>query len=162
MATGEDSPHAIMARLAEQLGDDRRAVKAYQALLAHDHTAVEPARRLATLAEKLKDESAAADAYARIVELDPFDARAHTGLGRIALARQDAATAEREFKAALAAGPADKAAAHCDLGETYLQRKRPADAKREALAALEIAPMFERAQELLLKAIRGPSEGGSR
>jgi tetratricopeptide (TPR) repeat protein len=162
MATGEDSPHAIMARLAEQLGDDRRAVKAYQSLLAHDHTAVEPARRLATLAEKLKDELAAADAYARIVELDPFDAQAHTGFGRIALAREDAATAEREFKAALAAGPADKAAAHCDLGETYLQRKRPADAKREALAALEIAPMFERAQELLLKAIRGPSEGGSR
>jgi tetratricopeptide (TPR) repeat protein len=162
MATGDDSPHAIMARLAEQLGDERRAVKEYQALLVHDHTAVEPARRLATLADKLSDQGAASVAYARIVELDPFDARAHTGLGRIALARQDAATAEREFKAALAAGPADKAEAHCDLAETYLLRRRPADAKREALAALEIAPMFERAQELLLKSIRAPSEGGSR
>ena len=96
------------------------------------------------------------------MSLDPFDAQAHTGLGRIALRRQDGALAEREFKAALAASPADKAAAHCDLGEAYLLRKRPQDAKREALAALEIAPMFERAQELLLKVIRAPSEGGSR
>jgi tetratricopeptide (TPR) repeat protein len=104
----------------------------------------------------------AAVAYERIVSLDPFDAQAHTGLGRLALQRLDAATAEREFRAALAAGPADKAAAHVDLGETYLLRKRLPEAKREALAALEIAPTFERAQELLLKAIRPPSEGGAR
>lgn len=162
MAIGDDSPHAIMARLAEQLGDDARAIREYQALLAHDHAAIEPARRLATLAEKLKDEAAAAIAYDRIVSLDPFDAQAHTGLGRIALGRQDAVVAEREFKAALAASPADKAAAHCDLGEAYLLRRRTQDAKREALAALEIAPMFERAQELLLKVIRAPSEGGAR
>jgi tetratricopeptide (TPR) repeat protein len=162
VAIGEDSPHAIMARLAEQIGDEARAVKEYQARLAHDHAALEPARRLATLAEKLKDEAAALLALQRIVALDPYDAPAHTALGRLALGRQDAATAEREFKAALAAGPADKAAAHCDLGEVYLFRKRLPDAKREALAALEIAPTFERAQELLLKTIRGPSDGGSR
>jgi tetratricopeptide (TPR) repeat protein len=161
MATGDDSPHAIMARLAEQLGDDARAAKEYRALLAHDHTAVEPARRLATLADKLKDDEVAKVALSRVVELDPFDAQAHTGLGRLALARQDAAVAEREFKAAIAAGPADKAAAHCDLGETYLLRNRLPDAKREALAALEIAPMFERAQDLLLKTIK-PAGGGAR
>ena len=41
-----------MAGLAEKLGDLPRAMQAYRALLAHDHTAVEPARRLALLAEK--------------------------------------------------------------------------------------------------------------
>jgi tetratricopeptide (TPR) repeat protein len=151
-----------MARLAEQLGDDARAAKEYLALLAHDHTAIDPARRLATLAEKLKDQAAAIVAYERIASLDPFDAQAHTGLGRLALQRQDAAIAEREFRAALASGPADKAAAHVDLGETYFLRNRLPEAKKEALAALEIAPTFERAQELLLKAIRPPSEGGAR
>jgi tetratricopeptide (TPR) repeat protein len=162
MAIGDDSPHAVMARLAEQLGDEARAAKEYQALLAHDHTAIDPARRLATLADKLKDDALATLAYDRITSLDPFDAQAHTGLGRLALKRQDAATAEREFKAALAAGPSDKAAAHVDLGETYVLRKRFTEAKREALAALEIAPTFERAQELLLKAIKPPSGGGFR
>ena len=37
----------------------------------------------------------------------------------------------------------------------YVVAGRAAEAKREALAALEIAPSFERAQELLLKAIDG-------
>ena len=98
-------------------------------------------------------------AIERIVALDPFDAEGHTGLGRIALKRRDAQVATREFKAALALGPADRAGAHCDLGETYLLAGRLADAKREALAALEIAPTFERAQDLLLRAVDKTSAG---
>jgi tetratricopeptide (TPR) repeat protein len=155
MAIGENSPHALMGRLAEQLGDAPRAIREYRALLAHDHTAIEPARRLAALAAKTQNEEALSLANDRIVELDPFDAEAHTGLGRLAMQRKDAATAVREFKVALAVGPADRAAAHCDLGESYLLAGRPADAKREALAALEIAPSFERAQDLLLKVVDG-------
>jgi tetratricopeptide (TPR) repeat protein len=153
MATGDDSPHALMARLAATLGDAPRAMTEYQTLLTHDHTAVEPARELAALAEKAGDDKALAFAWERIVALDPFDAEAHTGLGRLALKRSDAAVAAREFRAALLTGPADKAAAHCDLGESYLLAGRTADAKKEALAALEIAPTFDRAQELLLKVV---------
>jgi tetratricopeptide (TPR) repeat protein len=151
-----------MGRLAEELGDGPRAIKEYQALLAHDHTALEPARRLAALASKATDEKALAVAYERIVELDPFDADGHTGLGRLALKRRDAGTAVRELKVALAIGPADRASAHCDLGEGYLLAGRPADAKREALAALEIAPSFERAQGLLLKVVDGGSPASGR
>ena len=72
-------------------------------------------------------------------------------LGRLLLAAKDTAGATLEFRAALAAGPVDRAAAHADLGESYLLAGRRAEARREALKALEIAPTFERAQELLLK-----------
>jgi Tfp pilus assembly protein PilF len=157
MAIGEGNPRAVMARLAEKLGDHARAMAEYRAWLAHDHAAVDPARRLAELAEKAKDPETAAIAYERVVSIDPYDAQAHTGLGRIALARKDWTTATRELKAALAIGPADKAAAHTDLADAYLLAGKPADAKREALAALEIAPSFERAQDLLLKAIDAPA-----
>ena len=159
MATGDDSPHALMGALAEKLGDTARAIKEYQALLVQDHTAIEPARRLAALAAKAQDEKALAAAHDRIVEIDPFDAQGHTGLGRLALKSGNALLAMREFKAALAVGPADLASAHCDLGESYLAAGRLADAKREVLAALEIAPSFERAQDLLLKIVDG--RGGS-
>lgn len=153
MATGEDSPHAVAGRLAEKLGDLPRAIAAYRQLLAHDHAAVVPARRLAELAEKAGDTAAATLAFERIVALDPFDAQAHAGAGRLALARRDPAVATRELKAALVAGVQDKASVHCDLGESHLLAGRAADAKREALAALEIAPSFERAQDLLLRAV---------
>jgi tetratricopeptide (TPR) repeat protein len=155
MATGPDSPHAIMAALAEKLGDVPRAIREYRALLAHDHNAIDAARRLTELATKANDQAALALASDRVVELDPFDASGHTGLGRVAMQTRDAAVAIREFTVALAIGPADRASAHSDLAESYLLAGRAADAKREALAALEIAPSFERAQELLLKAIDG-------
>jgi tetratricopeptide (TPR) repeat protein len=162
MATGEASPHALMAELAGQLGDEARALQEYKSLLAHDHTAVDPARKLAALAEKLGQPDTAAYAYERIVALDPSDAAAHTGLGRLALKKNQTDLAVREFTAALALGPADRASAHCDLGEALLARGLMAEAKREALAALEIAPTFERAQELLLKAIQSKSPAGPR
>jgi cellulose synthase operon protein C len=160
VATGDESPHALMAQLAEQLGDNERAVREYQKLLAQDHTALEPARRLAALGDKLANADAAAVGYERIVELDPYDPAAHSGLGRLAMKKKQAETAVREFKAAIALRPTDRAAAFCDLGEAYLSLGKAADAKREALAALELAPTYERAQELLLKAIQAASGDG--
>ena len=154
-AIGDESPHAVMAGLAEKLGDRPRALKEYEALLAIDHTNVEAARKLWTVADAAGDERLMTLAISRVVSLDPFDATAHSGWGRLALKRRDVDVALREFRAALQSGATDKAAAHCDLGESYLLAGKTADAKREALAALEIAPTFERAQELLLNAIGG-------
>ena len=159
MAIGDNSPHALMAALAEKLGDVPRAIREYQARLAHDHAAIEPARALAIAAEKAGDERAAALAYERMVALDPFDSSAHTGSGRLALKKRDAAVAAREFRAALITGATDKASAHCDLGESYLLAGKVVEAKREALAALEIAPTFERAQDLLLKIVERNTGG---
>jgi tetratricopeptide (TPR) repeat protein len=152
-AIGPESPHAIMAGLAEKLGDKERARREYEAIVAIDHTNVEAARKLAALGKETKDARASSLGLDRVVALDPFDADAHSALGRVALAGKDTPTAVREFRAALQASPADKAAAHTDLGEAYLAAGRPEDAKKEALAALEIAPTFDRAQELLLNAI---------
>ena len=155
VATGENSPNAIIGRLAEKLGDTPRAIKAYRALIEHDHAAVEPARRLSALAEKAGDEAMQRFALERVVALDPFDAAAHLGSGRLALKGKNGAIAAREFKVALMTNVPDKAGAHCDLAEAYLLTGRTADAKKEALAALEIAPTFERAQDLLLRAVEG-------
>jgi cellulose synthase operon protein C len=164
VTSGEDTPHAIMARLAEQLGDTSRAIAEYKAVLAQDHTTVEAARRLAALVDKSPSPSTETLtlAYSRIVAIDPFDPAGHGGLGRLAVAANDAPTAVREFKAALAMGPTDRAGAHCDLAEALLLASRPSEAKAEALAALEIAPSYDRAQELLLRAIQGVGPAGAR
>jgi tetratricopeptide (TPR) repeat protein len=154
-AIGPESPHLLMAALAEKLNDRPRSIKEYEALIAADHTNVEAARKMAALAQAAGDERAMGVALTRVVALDPFDASAHTGWGRLALKQRDTAVATREFRAALQTGATDKAAAHCDLGESYLLAGLRAEAKKEALAALEIAPSFERAQELLLNAVGG-------
>jgi len=154
-AIGSESPHAVMAELAMKLGDKPRAMKEYELFLDSDHTNIEGARRLLQIAQGASDDAALTYALTRIVALDPFDASAHVGWGRLALKRKEAATAVREFRAALASGAPDKAATHCDLGESYLLAGQKTEAKKEALAAMEIAPSYERAQELLLNASGG-------
>ncbi|MGH9313971.1 MAG: hypothetical protein ACRD1S_12350, partial [Vicinamibacterales bacterium] len=138
---------------ADAAGDRARALAELETLLAHDHTDVEAPRKLLTMAEAAREERRLALASERVAMLDPFDAAPHRTLGRLALDRRDADVAVREFRAALAAGPVDRAGAHCDLGESYFLAGRTTEAKREALLALEIAPTFERAQDLLLKTV---------
>jgi len=154
-AAGPDSPRAQLAALAELQGDHARAIQELQGLLEVDHANVDAARQLLSIADRNGDARAAALAAARVVALDPFDSAAHTALGRAALGQEDHRLAAREFRVALETGPADAAAAHCDLGEAYFAAGKPLDAKREALASLEVAPLFERAQDLLLKTVEG-------
>jgi len=157
-ATGPESPHALIAAIAEEKGDTARAIQALEALVKVDHQDVESARRLASLIAPLGDIARSAAAYERVVALDPFDGAAQTSLGRLALQRRDAESAVRAFKVALAAGPADRAAAHLDLAEAYVLSGQLPEAKRQTLYSLEIAPSFEKAQELLLKLVDGQVE----
>jgi tetratricopeptide (TPR) repeat protein len=154
-ATGEDSPRARIARLAIEKGDSARAVAALEGTLQREGANVEAARQLAGLLDGAQQPALAAQAWARVAELDPFDANAAAVLGRRALHASDAEQAARWFRAALAAGPADRAAAYCDLAESYLGIGQPALAKRQVLAALENAPMYARAQDLLLAIVDG-------
>ena len=92
-------------------------------------------------------------AYDRVIGIDPFDPVSHQAVGRMALARGEIDRAILEFQVALAVGPVDRVGVHCDLAESLLLAGQADAAKREALSALEIAPIYERAQELLLRAI---------
>ena len=154
-ATGIESPRGVMARIAQELGDRERAMLEFERLLEYDATSIEAVRELAALAEETGDEARMALAYDRIIGIDPFDSVPHQAVGRMALAQGDIDRATLEFEIALAVGPVDRVAAHCDLAESYLIAGDFAAAKREVLSALELAPTYERAQELLLRAVEG-------
>jgi len=152
-ATGDASPHLRLANLAMKQGDRAGARAALLGALDADYANVAIARRLAAMADEDKDAAASRAAWARIIEIDPFDPAAHAHEGRAAMADGRFDAAEREFRAAIAAGAVNLPDAHTDLGEALLQLGRTDDARRHAVRALENAPTFERAQRLLLKAI---------
>jgi tetratricopeptide (TPR) repeat protein len=154
-ATGPESPQAQIVEVAMKLGDKARAVRALEALTAQDHTDVESARQLVGLLDLASDRDRLRTALQRVVAVDPFDAAAHTALGRLAMEDGRGADAVRAFRVALAGGAMDRAAAHVDLAEGLLLTGARDQARKEALAALEIAPTYERAQELLLKLVEG-------
>jgi tetratricopeptide (TPR) repeat protein len=155
VAGGMGSAHEQMAAIALERKDRPRAITALTALVAVDFNNVEAARQLASLLRQsnVEDPAKLLPVYQRIAAIDPFDADAHTMLGRFALQRNEADTAAREFRAVLALGPVDRAAAHTDLAESYFKGGKRTEAKKQTLAALEIAPSYERAQDLLLKLV---------
>ena len=157
LATGFESPHGLLARIAQEQGDRERAMRHLESLLEHDETSLEAVRLLAALAEETSDEERMREAYERLLEIDPFDPIPHQALGRLAMAGGRHDVANREFDVALALGPVDRVVAHSDYAESLLAAGDADGARRQALAALEIAPTYERAQELLLEALeRGP------
>jgi tetratricopeptide (TPR) repeat protein len=153
VATGEDSPNLQIAELSLERKDRARAIPALQAVLAADFDNVVAARKLATAMREdgITDPARTRPVYDRIAAIDPFDADVHATLGRLAMQRDDAETAIREFRAVIALKPVDQAAAFTDLAEGYFKGGRRAEARKQTLAALEIAPSYERAQDLLLK-----------
>jgi Flp pilus assembly protein TadD len=122
-------------------------------LLTYDHANVNGARKLAMLATGPDAVDDRDFALRLVADLDPFDAAAHTQLGRRLLEKGDNAAALIEFQAALAGGPANLAEAHTDSAEALLKLGRRDEARRSALLALKEAPTFARAQDLLLAAM---------
>jgi cellulose synthase operon protein C len=156
-AHGADSPHVQMAAIAMEKKDRARAISELTTVVATDFDNLDAARQLSALLRQTNVDDAARlrPVYERITALDPFDAEAHSTLGRLAMQRNEAAVASREFRTVVALGPVDRAAAYTDLAESYFKEGKRADAKKQTLAALEIAPTYERAQELLLKLVDG-------
>jgi Flp pilus assembly protein TadD len=152
-ATGDGSPHALLAQLAMQQGDQAGARAHLRALLAYDHTNIDAARKLAQLgaeAKALDDENVG---LRLVADLNPFDPDVHGTLGARELAKGALQSALLEFRAALALGPVNLAVAHTDVADVLLRMNRKDEAKREALLALQEAPTYARAQDILLAAI---------
>jgi tetratricopeptide (TPR) repeat protein len=152
-ATGDDSPHAQLALIALEKKDRQRAINELTELMNVDFENLPATQRLAALLREanVTDPARTRPVYERIVALDPYDGEARSALGRVAMQRNDAEFAAREFRTVLALKPIDPAVTHTDLAESYLKAGKRDDAKRQALAALEIAPSYARAQDLLLQ-----------
>lgn len=154
--TGAEGPRRLLADIARNQGDAARAGELLAGELAADQTGLDTARELAALAAAGGDGEQLALAHGRIIEVWPYDAASYTVLGRAALASGDAATALRRFRLALAANPGDLVAARTDLAEALLRTGRADAARSELIAALTDAPLYERAQGLLLAIVDGP------
>jgi cellulose synthase operon protein C len=152
-ATGGNNPNGHIAAIAMEQKDTPRAIRALEEFLRADQTEIEAARKLASLVEPLGDAAKSEEAYRKIIAIDPFDSGAQSAYGRLVLKRNDAVTAARAFRSALATRPPDRASAHTDLAEALLQSGQRDEARKQVVSALEIAPSYERAQDLLLKIV---------
>jgi tetratricopeptide (TPR) repeat protein len=109
-------------------------------------------KRLADLQSDAGDDSAAIATLERLNYIYPVeDEELHKKLGDLLFAQKDFDTAIREYNAAVASNPVDKAGAEYTLAKAYFAAGQKDKAQDSVLAALEVAPGYRPAQKLLLE-----------
>lgn len=156
IVTGADAPRMLLVANLIASGDRARAAGLLEEEVSLQNTALDAARTLASVSEALGDTRRLALAHERVSEVQPYQAASHLVLGRLALAAGDAEAALPRLRLALTIGPDDRVAARTDYADALLRTGDRPGAKAELLAALEGAPLYERAQDLLLSVVDAP------
>ena len=144
------NPRQILAAIYEELGDTPAMIRELEALVDVQQHAYNACLKLGRAAQINNEFNRAVYYLERAIAVNPYDQNVHRSLGAIAMQRSDYTTAIREYRVLLTLDETDPALANTDLAEAFLRNGNEVQAKRYALAALEIAPMFERAQDILL------------
>ena len=147
------NPRQILAAIYEYIGDTQALTRELEALIRVKAYAYDACLKLARAAQSVGDYDRIADYLEKAIALNPYDQGVHRLLAAAAMEQLDYETAIREYAVLLALDDTDPALANTNLAEAFLLHGQKAEAKRYALAALEIAPMFERAQDILLSTV---------
>jgi Flp pilus assembly protein TadD len=156
---GDGSVYQFMAEAYRTKGDAKAEAAS---LTAYEHAGgQDPAtlKRLAVLAETAGDKAVAMETLERVNYIYPVnDGDLHRRLGGLLYEQKLYDRAVREYAAAVASGPLDKAGAEFLLAKAYLAAGHKNEAEESVLAALEIAPGYAPAQKLLLELHQSPEK----
>jgi len=144
------NPRQILAAIYEELGNTQAMIRELEALVNVQQHAYNACLKLGQAAQVRNEFNRAVYYLERAIAVNPYDQDVHRSLGAVAMQRSDYTTAIREYGVLLALDETDPALSNTELAEAFLRDGNKVQAKRYALAALEIAPMFERAQDILL------------
>lgn len=146
-------PRQILAEIYGQLGDNQAMIRELDALIKVNQHAFDACIKLGQVALANNQIERAVYYLERAIAVNPYDPTVHRSLGEIFMQKSDYTGAIREYSVLVAIDDTDPALANTDLAEAFLRDGKKPQAKSYALAALEIAPMFERAQDILLDAL---------
>jgi tetratricopeptide (TPR) repeat protein len=145
------SPYVILAEAYEEKGERAKATAELQAYFERGGRSPEQLEKLAEWHTEAGDKQKAMAALDEVLYIWPADEELHVKLGDLLLEAGRNQEALREYQAAVAMEPLDKAAAHFRLAETSYTLRDSERARRHVLMSLEAAPSYRPAQQLLLK-----------
>jgi tetratricopeptide (TPR) repeat protein len=156
---GEGSVYQLLAEAFRATADvkaEKEILAAYQKAGGEDPGVL---KRLATLEDSAGDKVGAIETIRRVNYIYPVkDSDLHLKLGDLLYEQKDYDHSVREYAAAVASNPVDKAGAEFRLAKAYLAAGHRSEAEDSVLAALEIAPGYVPAQKLLLELHQSPKK----
>ncbi len=152
--TGEDSPYALLSKIAEQDKDEDLRLKALRMWWEASPRFASSGIELAALLKGRGEFKEAARVLEGVMYVDPLRPEAHQELGELYLKLGAPEKALAELRILIDMTPPDMARARYGLAEALAAVGRPEEARKQVLFALEIAPGYADAQKLLLKLVR--------
>jgi tetratricopeptide (TPR) repeat protein len=147
----DDAPTWHLARIAREAGDADAALEYLRALTALDETHLEAHIEQARLEEEAGDKLAATRTLEAALSIDPLDPALHVKLVGLYEDAEQWGQVVRERRALVDLGPVDMPEALYQLARAHQAAGELGDARRVVLEALDLAPLFRRAQSLLLE-----------
>jgi tetratricopeptide (TPR) repeat protein len=145
------NPYEFLAESDLAKGDKAAALAVLAAYRKFGGEDPETLKKLASLQEEAGQLSQAAATLDALNDIFPIDADLHRRFGALGLKEHNYPASIREYAAAVALHPLDKAGALYDLAEACFEAGQFDDAELNVLGSLEAAPGFRPAQKLLLQ-----------
>lgn len=156
---GEATAYELMADADRAKGDTKAEAAALSAYEHEGGQRPSALKRLAALEEAAGQQANAADTLQRVNYIYPVkDEDLHHRLGDLLYALKQYDDAIKEYVAAVASNPVDKAGAEFHLAQAYLAAGQKDKAQESVLAALEAAPGYRPAQKMLLELNQSPEK----
>jgi len=145
------NPYVLLSEAYEETGARDKAIAELEQYRDQGGRQPETLKKLAGWLEEAGRRDDSIRTLVDVLYIWPNDEELHVKLGEQLMAAGRSREALREYSAALAMGPIDKAAAHYRLAEAYYKLSDRPQTRRHLLYALEAAPGFRPAQKLLLE-----------
>ena len=151
--SGYPSPPLVLSQIYERQGNEQARIEQLKIMMQNQQHDYDSAVLLAKRA-LVDGNTEEADYYVqRALSVSPYRIDAHQVSAQIAQLTNDASMAVREYEVLVNLDRNDPVEARTNLAEAYMNNGQALEAKRNILTALEIAPSYQRAQQVLLKAV---------
>ncbi|MDO9476261.1 MAG: tetratricopeptide repeat protein [Pseudohongiella sp.] len=161
---GYPSPSLVLSQIYEAQGNTEAMMQQLSVMLQNQQHDYASALKLADAALTSGDTEQADYYLSRALAVNPYRPEIHRSGAQLAQRVGDTGRAVQEFEVLVMLDQSDPVDARTNLAGAYLDNQQLDEARRTVLRALETAPGYERAQDILLRAVERsnqPSGSGS-
>lgn len=156
--SGYPSPPLVLSQIYERQGNQPARIEQLKRMMENQQHDYDSAVLLAKRALDAGDAEEADYYVQRALSVSPYRLDVHQVSAQIAALTENAPMAVREYEVLVTLDRNDPVEARTNLAEAYMNNGQAQEAKRNILTALEIAPSYQRAQQVLLKAVDSGEE----
>ena len=151
--SGYPSPSLVLSQIYEAQGNNEAMMEQLAVMLQNQQHDYASALKLAEAALAAGDTGLADYYLSRALAVDPYQPQIHRSGAQLAQQLGDTGRAVQEFEVLVMLDQSDPVDARTNLAGAYLDNQQLDQARLTVLRALETAPGYQRAQDILLRAV---------